>query len=221
MSLKSMYGLWHGQWRRVQDDDMTRLPPLVSIFFIATRSRTSYYTLPTPRSTFQPLSPSPHFGTSCTMSKPSYAAVAASPPKDSHQPDAPPPYSGPSTLHPHAGQAQHPHPGQHAQHHPSYQTGHVYLPGQAESQGFNPHQAWTPPPSLEVARSRALRRFWVAFFWAWAIWILIGLMIGGGVSDIEHEPMGRHGHWGKHGRWHEDSAVYPLVQMLGLEADGQ
>jgi hypothetical protein len=33
---------------------------------------------------------------------------------------------------------------------------------------------------------------------------LCRLLIGGGMSDIEQNPPGRHGHWGKHGRWHED-----------------
>jgi len=40
-------------------------------------------------------------------------------------------------------------------------------------------------------------------------------MIGGGVSDVRHEPMGRHGHWGKHGRWHDDGSVdYPIAERL-------
>ncbi|WWC72866.1 uncharacterized protein I206_106830 [Kwoniella pini CBS 10737] len=64
---------------------------------------------------------------------------------------------------------------------------------------------WTPPPSYAVARSRALKRFWSAFFWAWLIWICIGLLIGGGVSDISHdESRGHHGHWDKNGDWHND-----------------
>lgn len=33
----------------------------------------------------------------------------------------------------------------------------------------------------------------------------VRLIIGGGVSDMERAPAGRHGHWDKHGRWREDS----------------
>lgn len=44
----------------------------------------------------------------------------------------------------------------------------------AESHLLPDANGWTPPPSMAVARSRAIRRFWVAFFWAWFIWIAVG-----------------------------------------------
>lgn len=31
-------------------------------------------------------------------------------------------------------------------------------------------------------------------------------IIGGGVSDMSNEPVGRHGHWDKHGDWRNDVA---------------
>lgn len=37
------------------------------------------------------------------------------------------------------------------------------------------------------------------------------MIIGGGVSDIESHPIGRHGHWDKHGRWRED-----VMKMFAL-----
>ena len=30
------------------------------------------------------------------------------------------------------------------------------------------------------------------------------LIIGGGISDVQNAPMGRHGHWDKHGQWKAD-----------------
>ena len=33
---------------------------------------------------------------------------------------------------------------------------------------------WTPPPTPQVAKARAIRRFWVSFMWAWLIWIAFG-----------------------------------------------
>ncbi len=39
------------------------------------------------------------------------------------------------------------------------------------------------------------------------------LFIGGGVSDVSREPVGRHGHWGKHGKWHDDTTY-------GISLDG-
>ncbi|ORY28831.1 hypothetical protein BCR39DRAFT_505773 [Naematelia encephala] len=125
------------------------------------------------------------------MSKPSYAAVVAAPGKPSgsdvtpaqNNGEAPPPFAdtpGPSSA-PHQTLLP-------PQHHPETQA----------------QLGWTPPASMQVARARALRRFWVAFFWAWAIWILIGLIIGGGVNDVNSEPVGRHGHWDRNGDWHDD-----------------
>ena len=38
------------------------------------------------------------------------------------------------------------------------------------------------------------------------------LIVGGGVTDIEREPMGRHGHWDNHGRWDAD-AEWPYVHL--------
>ncbi|WVR08875.1 hypothetical protein IAU60_005934 [Kwoniella sp. DSM 27419] len=139
--------------------------------------------------------------------KPSYAVVASSPTKNvpgqaGHGPaegssgsrqDAPPPYSAP--------------------HHPT-QPHQTLLPPQTQSYQGQVEQGYTgqatgagwsqPPPG--VARSRALRRFWVAFFYAWAIWILVGLLIGGGISDVNNTPH-RHGHWDKHGDWRDDRPI--------------
>ncbi|KAK8844144.1 hypothetical protein IAR55_006938 [Kwoniella newhampshirensis] len=135
--------------------------------------------------------------------KPSYAAVAApgtvkssgpsGPPAPS---DAPPPYSEPS-----------------ASHQPHYTIPHqTILPQQAHpalesgvGAGSSGETEQWIQPTAAVAKSRALKRFWLAFFWAWMIWILVGLIIGGGVSDVESNPTGRHGHWDKHGEWHGDS----------------
>jgi hypothetical protein len=33
---------------------------------------------------------------------------------------------------------------------------------------------WSPPPTPQVAKARAIRRFWVSFMWAWLIWIVFG-----------------------------------------------
>lgn len=43
----------------------------------------------------------------------------------------------------------------------------------AAEQGGLTAGEWVPPPP-HVAKSRALRRFWGAFFWGWVIWIVIG-----------------------------------------------
>ncbi|WVQ92979.1 hypothetical protein IAU59_000041 [Kwoniella sp. CBS 9459] len=122
--------------------------------------------------------------------------------------DAPPPYSAPS--HPAAPQNQ-PHqtilpPPQHyQQHHLDPESG---LVSQEQQQ-----QGWVQPPA-NVAKSRALRRFWGAFFWAWVIWILVGMLIGGGISDVNSAPPHRHGHWDKHGDWHGDNVD------VGVSASG-
>jgi len=42
--------------------------------------------------------------------------------------------------------------------------------------------------------------------------LTIRMVIGGGVSDVKHNPMGRHGHWSKHGNWHDDVNVYPAEE---------
>ncbi|OCF78876.1 hypothetical protein I204_00820 [Kwoniella mangroviensis CBS 8886] len=145
--------------------------------------------------------------------KPSYAAIVSnSPPKSDRQgpqggvegagaragpSDAPPPYTEPG----------HPHPSSSIPH----QTILPSPPAQQQRyiQDVESHQSssgWTPPPSYAVARSRALKRFWMAFFWAWLIWIFVGLLIGGGVSDISNDrSRGHHGHWDKHGDWHDDN----------------
>ncbi|CAD6567166.1 MAG: hypothetical protein TREMPRED_003355 [Tremellales sp. Tagirdzhanova-0007] len=133
------------------------------------------------------------------MSKSGGEVIAATPAKQSSeqggsgQGDAPPPpYSEPSAL-PHQTQL----PPQTLQiQYPS--------PDQLESSPLTRADGWIPPPSLAVARSRAIRRFWMAFFWAWLVWICIGMVIGGGVSDVGSNPVGRHGHWDKNGRWRED-----------------
>ncbi|WWD21196.1 hypothetical protein CI109_105680 [Kwoniella shandongensis] len=137
--------------------------------------------------------------------KPSYAAVAAPGPtpaaasapapgknaggqaSQSGPSDAPPPYSAPSASH-----QTFPH--------------QTILPQQANPslESANEEGIWIQPTAA-VARSRALKRFWLAFLWAWLIWIAIGLIIGGGVSDVETNPSGRHGHWDKHGEWHNDN----------------
>ncbi|WWC90974.1 uncharacterized protein L201_005913 [Kwoniella dendrophila CBS 6074] len=146
--------------------------------------------------------------------KPTYAAIVNSdtPTKSSNSnsgigssgagpSDAPPPYTAPShnaqiphqTILPPSDQQQ-----QQQQLQRSYQN-------DVESSHHN-QNGWTPPPSYAVARSRALKRFWLAFFWAWLIWIFIGLLIGGGVSDISNDnSRGHHGHWDKHGEWHDDN----------------
>jgi hypothetical protein len=38
------------------------------------------------------------------------------------------------------------------------------------------------------------------------------MVIGGGVSDVSHNPPGRHGHWTKHGEWHNDVYASPLTE---------
>jgi len=82
---------------------------------------------------------------------------------------------------------------------------------------------WTPPPTPQVAKARAIRRFWVSFMWAWLIWVAFGyvvfhdndgfiaddrFIVGGGVADVGNEPMGRHGHWDKHGEWRGNAVAY-------------
>ncbi|WVQ81337.1 hypothetical protein IAT38_003460 [Cryptococcus sp. DSM 104549] len=159
--------------------------------------------------------------------KPSYAAVAAASPTkqtDEQQPeesqttaadneghaagpsDAPPPYTNippkipppmPCNMPVNPAYRQAPHAqGQHF-HNQHYRS--------AEHHGLPPlgAEGWVQPPP-DVAKARAQRRFWGAFFWAWVIWLLLGMMIGGGVSDVENNPPGRHGHWDKHGEWHDD-----------------
>ncbi|ODN97314.1 hypothetical protein L198_03877 [Cryptococcus wingfieldii CBS 7118] len=69
-------------------------------------------------------------------------------------------------------------------------------------QGPVAHGEWVQPPD-HVVRSRALRRFWTAFFWAWLIWTVIGLIIGGGVSDVENNR-----HWHKHQKWDKPPGSY-------------
>ncbi|WRT69309.1 uncharacterized protein IL334_006293 [Kwoniella shivajii] len=138
--------------------------------------------------------------------KPSYAAIVSnSPPKSSAiisgasttggPSDAPPPYSEPNQHHnPIPHQTVLPPPTQHQQRNDIESASHGH--GTV---------GWSPPPSYAVARSRALRRFWLAFLWAWLIWIFVGLLIGGGVSDISNDPSpGHHGHWDKNGEWHND-----------------
>ncbi|WVW79611.1 hypothetical protein I302_101580 [Kwoniella bestiolae CBS 10118] len=104
--------------------------------------------------------------------------------------DAPPPYTEPHIPH----QTLLPPPQQQQRQYPQ------------DVESNQTSNGWTPPPSYAVARSRALKRFWTAFFWAWLIWIFVGLLIGGGVSDISNDrSRGHHGHWDKHGDWHDDS----------------
>ncbi|WVF65303.1 hypothetical protein IAT40_000027 [Kwoniella sp. CBS 6097] len=113
--------------------------------------------------------------------------------------DAPPPYSAPThPAQPHQTILPPPTPQQ-QQHRVSY-----YRHGHADEAALVSGQGWVQPPA-NVAKSRALRRFWVAFFWAWVIWVLVGLLIGGGISDVNGAPPHRHGHWDKHGDWHGDS----------------
>ncbi|WVN87823.1 uncharacterized protein L203_103018 [Cryptococcus depauperatus CBS 7841] len=147
--------------------------------------------------------------------KPSYAAVTASSPKHdlgqqqespgsstAKPSDAPPPYDGPvgASKPPHGNMPDNPmHQQQQQQGFISHPHSH---PGQVEQ--CPAFQGQWIPPSESVAKSRALRRFWSAFIWGWVIWIAIGLLIGGGFSDMEHNPLGRHGHWDKHGEWHND-----------------
>ncbi|WWC63779.1 uncharacterized protein I303_106384 [Kwoniella dejecticola CBS 10117] len=112
--------------------------------------------------------------------------------------DAPPPYTEPSHNQ-NPGAIPHqtilPPPPQHQRD----------LESASASASARATNGWTPPASYAVARSRALKRFWSAFLWAWLIWIGIGLLIGGGVSDISNdESRGHHGHWDKHGDWHND-----------------
>ena len=91
---------------------------------------------------------------------------------------------------------------------------------------------WTAPPTPQVAKARAIRRFWVSFMWAWLIWIAFGyvpplidsivtdvrFIVGGGVADVGNEPVGRHGHWDKHGEWRGDSVGYSWFGYGGGEA---
>lgn len=117
--------------------------------------------------------------------KGTYAAVVAN--GSSSKPDdppveAPPPYSGPSQPQPQ-----------------THVPASLPRPADTESAGLI-----SEVTRLQQARSRALRRFWGAMLWAWIIWILAGLIIGGGISDVQNAPVGRHGHWDKHGRWKAD-----------------
>ncbi|KAK4685556.1 hypothetical protein P7C73_g4591, partial [Tremellales sp. Uapishka_1] len=139
--------------------------------------------------------------------KPSYAAVAAShqaEPSASSSTDAPPPYTAPPAEH-----GQNPH--------------QTLLPpqnnGQAE-EGYmvSFHNTWTPPPNDAVAKARALRRFWGAVVWAFAIWFLLGLLLGGGISDAAQNPSGRKGHWNKHGEWKGDDRVV-ILPHAGVEVE--
>lgn len=73
-----------------------------------------------------------------------------------------PPPSGPQIVYHVVPQGHHVHPHHH--HHADQPS----MPGQAEQGGL------VGRPSPEVARARAMRRFWSAFFVAWAIWIFLG-----------------------------------------------
>ncbi|GFZ47054.1 hypothetical protein JCM24511_04795 [Saitozyma sp. JCM 24511] len=158
-----------------------------------------------------------------SANKPTYAAVAAKSPdahdEHEHLAEAPPSYdasvakvqvpdtgssstsaggpppSGPQIVYHVVPQGHHVHPHHH--HHADQPS----MPGQAEQGGL------VGRPSPEVARARAMRRFWSAFFVAWAIWIFLGLLIGGGASDVSRNPPGRHGHWDNNGEWHEDRST--------------
>ncbi|EIW67115.1 hypothetical protein M231_03750 [Tremella mesenterica] len=133
-----------------------------------------------------------------SANKGTYAAVVANgksrQESSSEQGDAPPPYSGPSQpIYP-APTAHHPPLG------PS---------SASAAEAGVPEGGWEAH-NMRMARSRAIRRFWGAMFWAWVIWILVGFIIGGGVSDVSSAPMGRHGHWDNDGHWVPDP-VYTYV----------
>lgn len=77
---------------------------------------------------------------------------------------------------------------------------------------------WVPPPP-HVAKSRALRRFWGAFFWGWVIWIVIGAVIGGGVADAESNRPSKHqDRIGVHQEW-VDEATIPGYDLWNVLAD--
>ncbi|OCF38751.1 hypothetical protein I317_07456 [Kwoniella heveanensis CBS 569] len=136
--------------------------------------------------------------------------------------DAPPPYSAPS------------HPAQHQRQTQPHQTilppprqPQVFYTGQHLEPGFvngaggaGAGSPWVQPPP-HVAKSRAIRRFWGAFFWAWVIWILVGLLIGGGISDVNSAPPHRHGHWDKHGDWHDDRLGVGVIHSSSVQAQAQ
>lgn len=146
--------------------------------------------------------------------KPTYAAVVSSPPKDtpltpqhegegpSGSSDAPPPCMSSGSPCPlfslqgwhglsywllvvsddgHQPKSQ---PTIPSQNHPSIHQ-HINNANAAEQGGLIAGE-WVPPPP-QVAKSRALRRFWGAFFWGWVIWIVIGWVFG---SSFEFSPGG-------------------------------
>ncbi|OWZ39002.1 hypothetical protein J010_04120 [Cryptococcus neoformans] len=153
--------------------------------------------------------------------KPTYAAVVSSPPKDtpltpqhegegpSGSSDAPPPYDG------HQPKSQ-PRPTIPSQNHPSIHQ-HINNANAAEQGGLIAGE-WVPPPP-QVAKSRALRRFWGAFFWGWVIWIVIGAIIGGGVADAESNRPSKHqDRIGAHQGW-MDEAIVPGYDLWNVLAD--
>ncbi|RSH85862.1 uncharacterized protein EHS24_004043 [Apiotrichum porosum] len=110
-----------------------------------------------------------------TKGGPSYAQVAATPagPSDA----APPPYSHDQVIYP-AGRVHVPAPNQHAQyaqhsggggeHQPIYQP---QTPAQAEGGGV---LVYISP--YDIALMRARRRFFGAVFWAFVIYLVVGLL---------------------------------------------
>jgi hypothetical protein len=77
--------------------------------------------------------------------------------------------SGPSGSQPPAPQAVRlpsPHP------HPNHLESGPPAPGHGQVT-----TGWSAPPTPQVARSRAIRRFWMAFLYAWLIWVFVGYVI--------------------------------------------
>ncbi|KAI5454961.1 hypothetical protein NCC49_002237 [Naganishia albida] len=63
--------------------------------------------------------------------------------------------------------------------------------------GRNAEEQWMPPSSESEVRSRTRKRFFIAALWAFGIYTLLGLLIGGTVEDARsagrhHRHSGRH-----------------------------
>ncbi|KIR63972.1 hypothetical protein I314_02755 [Cryptococcus bacillisporus CA1873] len=149
-----------------------------------------------------------------------YAAVVSSPPKDTHiapqhedegpsgSSDAPPPYDG------HRPKSQ---PAIVSQNQPPTEYQHPNNVNAAEQGGLTAGECVPPPP--HVAKSRALRRFWGAFFWGWVIWIVVGGIIGGGVADAESNRPSKHrDHVDVHQEW-MDEPIIPGYDLWNVLAD--
>lgn len=59
-------------------------------------------------------------------------------------------------------------------------------PIQIHGHPHGPTQGWAPPPTPQVARSRAIRRFWISFAYAWLIYVFVGYVLSRLLSPVHH-----------------------------------